>query len=88
MFFDTSQHNKGSDGNMVLKVYRNLIFVILILLLKYYYKYFKPFMNWTSLLLDAWEKVIPRNSSFIRGQQKSCGDGHIIELVLCLLIWI
>jgi len=74
MFFDTSQHNKGSNGNMVLKAFRNLIFVILILILKYYCKYFKPFMNWASLLLDAWDKVIPLNSSFIRGQQKSCSD--------------
>jgi hypothetical protein len=73
-FFDTLQYNKGSNGNMVLKAYRNLIFVILILILKYYCKYFKPFMNWASLLLDAWDKVIPLNSSFIRGQQKSCGD--------------
>jgi hypothetical protein len=74
MFFDTSQHNRGSDVNMVLKAVRNFIFEILILILKYYYKYFKPFMNWASLLLDAWEKVIPLNNSFIRGQQKFCGD--------------
>jgi hypothetical protein len=62
---DTLQQNKVSDENMVLKAFRNLIFVILILILKYYFKYFKPFMNWASLLLDAWEKVIPLNSSFI-----------------------
>jgi len=39
MFVDTSQYNKGSDGNIVLKAFRNLIFVILILILKYYFKY-------------------------------------------------
>jgi len=42
-----------SYGNMVLKAFRNLIFVILILILKYYYKYFKPFMNWASLLFGC-----------------------------------
>jgi hypothetical protein len=74
MLFDTSQCNEGSDGNMKFKAFRNLIFVTLTLILKYCCKYFKPFLNWASLLLDDWEKSLPLNGSFIRGQQKYCGD--------------